>query len=82
MNWTVIGIAIPVVIWLLGLSFALGRLWEKVKTNCDDIQKSMAEIEKNRKENREDHRLIFNKLEDVLKMMRNGYGKGTGSGDN
>ena len=71
MNWTLVGIAVPAGIWLLGLSFALGRLWEKVHDNCVDI-------ENNRKENREDHRQIYNKLDDLVKMLKNGYGKGAG----
>jgi len=76
--WTAIGIGIPVVIWLLGLSFSLGRMWEKVKGNCDDIERNRnelkADIENYRKENKADHRLIFDKLDELVKLRSNGHG--------
>jgi len=54
---------ITIIIWVLGLSFASGVLWEKVRSNHQDI-------EINRKENREAHKHIFDKLDELTKEMR------------
>ena len=62
-----IAIVVTVLLWLIGLSFSSGRLWEKVRHN-------QTEIEREHEENREDHQQIFNKLDEMVKLIRNGHG--------
>lgn len=58
-------ILITTLIALLGMAVAWGTLREKVKNNCKDI-------ESNYKQNREDHQMLFNKMEDIQRDVRNG----------
>ena len=58
-----IAAVITILIWVLGLSFACGVLWEKVRGNCKDI-------EANRNENREAHKQIYDKLSDLTREMK------------
>ncbi len=63
-----LGIIVTVLIAVIGLAAALGALSQKVKQHDKDIYL-------NREENRQDHRQIFDKLEEINKFMRNGNGK-------
>ena len=59
------GVLVTVLIALLGMSASLGALSQKVKQNKE-------RIDTDRKDNRDDHHQIFNKLEDINKFIRNG----------
>ena len=77
----IVAIFITVLISLLGLAAAWGRLWEKVKQNRDDIHthknELKEEIAKLHKENKSDHQTIFSDLNEIKKEMyrRNGNSK-------
>ena len=58
-------IIVTVLLTLLGLSASLGALSQKVKGHDKDINA-------NRLENREDHKQIFCKLDEINKYIRNG----------
>jgi hypothetical protein len=64
----------------LGLSFSLGRLWEQVKNSSVHIAANKSELKTEldsyRRENREDHQLIFDKIDELSRYVRNGHGKG------
>ena len=59
------GVLVTVLIALLGMAASLGALSQKVKQNKE-------RIDTDRKDNRDDHHQIFNKLEDINKFIRNG----------
>jgi len=63
-----VAVIVIVLFALLGLAVGYGALLQKVKNNKEDIEKFC-------RENREDHRDIFNKLDAVLKAV-NGKKKG------
>ena len=60
----IIGVVITVLLALLGFAGACGILSERVKNNRIDI-------DADRKQNRDDHRLIFSKLEEIRNEIRN-----------
>ena len=60
-----LGIFITVLIAIIGMAASLGALSQKVKHNKE-------QIDSDRKDNRDDHRQIFSKLEDINKFIRNG----------
>jgi len=60
-----LGIFITVQIAIIGMAASLGALSQKVKHNKE-------QIDSDRKDNRDDHRQIFSKLEDINKFIRNG----------
>jgi hypothetical protein len=66
-NVGIIAIVVTVLLWLIGLSFSSGRLWERVRHN-------QVELDKEHNENRADHRQIFDKLDEMVKLIRNGHG--------
>jgi len=58
-------ILITVLLALIAMAAGWGTLREKVKNNCRDI-------DGNYKQNREDHQMIFNKLDQIQHDLRNG----------
>ena len=60
-----LSIFITVQIAIIGMAASLGALSNKVKHNKE-------QIDSDRKDNRDDHRQIFSKLEDINKFIRNG----------
>ncbi len=67
-------ILVTVLLALLGLAMAWGALGQKVsrhditiKENRENVEK---DIERLHTENREDHRQIFTKLEEIQRFMR------------
>ena len=60
-----IAVSVTVLIAIIGLAASLGALSQKVKGHD-------REINANRLENREDHRQIFCKLDEINKYIRNG----------
>lgn len=61
----VLAIFITILLSLMGMAAGWGSLHEKVKHNCKDI-------EANARQNREDHQLIFNKLDSIQHDLKNG----------
>lgn len=70
---TVLG---SVLLGIIGLAAAWGRLSQRVDRHDKDIADNRKEAEKERekihRENREDHRQIFAKLEEINNFIRNG----------
>ncbi len=60
----VAAIFITVLLSLMGMAVAWGTLRERVKHNCHDITDD-------RKANREDHQLLFAKMEEVKEEVKN-----------
>jgi len=58
-------IFITILLSLIGMGVAWGTLHEKVKGNSK-------QIEANYKQNREDHLMIFNKLNEIQRDLKNG----------
>ena len=54
---------ITILIWVLGLSFACGVLWEKVRGHSKDI-------ETNRVENRDAHKQMYDKLNELTRELK------------
>lgn len=61
-----LGVVITVLFAIIGLAASSGVLSQKVKQHDKDINS-------NRAENREDHKQIFDKLEEINKYIRNGH---------
>lgn len=57
----IVGVVVTVLIALLSLSFWVGTLSQRVKQN-----------ENGREQNRIDHQLLFSKLEEINRYIRNG----------
>lgn len=64
-NAGMVAVFVTILLSLLGMAVAWGTLREKVKQHDKDI-------ESNRNENRQDHKLIFQKLDDIKKEISNG----------
>jgi len=61
---SLIAIIITILLSIIGLAVAWGALGQKVKRHDKDIDRLHSE-------NREDHRQIFNKLEEINAYIRN-----------
>ena len=59
---------VVILLAIVSAALAFGRLSEKVRGNRIDINDD-------RKTNREDHQRLFDKLDDLLLLIRNGGGK-------
>ena len=60
-----LSIFVTVLIAVIGLAASVGALYQKVKQNKE-------EISSNRKDNRDDHRQMFDKLNEINNYIRNG----------
>ena len=60
-----VAIFITILISLIGMGAAWGSLRERVKTNTEDI-------DANYNQNREDHQMMFKKLSEIQRDLRNG----------
>ena len=63
-----LAIFVTVLITIIGLSASLGALSQKVKNHGEQISSD-------RKDNRDDHQQMFNKLDEINNYMRNGHPK-------
>ena len=74
-----LAIFITISIAIIGLAAAWGALSQRVSNHGERIEANRQIAEKDTErlhiENREDHRQIFAKLEEINKFMRNGNGK-------
>ncbi len=74
-----LAIFVTVLLAIVGLAVAWGALGQRVHNQGQTIEANRRAAEKNTErlhtENREDHRQIFAKLEEINKFMRNGNGK-------
>jgi len=61
-----IAIFVTILFALLGMAAAWGTLHEKVKNNCKQIIG-------NYNQNREDHQMLFNKLTEIQRDLKNSY---------
>ena len=70
-----IAITITILLAIIGLAAAWGALGQKVKGQGKTIEINRKEIDKDierlHTENREDHRQIFSKLEEINNYIRN-----------
>jgi len=75
LDTALLAIIITVLIAMLGLAATLGALHQKVSRNVKDISFNRSEtrklIDELRLENKVDHGLIFNKLDELNKYLRN-----------
>ena len=71
------GVVITALTGIIGLSAWVGALSQKVnghdKTIEDNRDNSETALERFRSENREDHKQIFCKLDEINKYIRNGH---------
>lgn len=68
-------IFVTILLSLIGMGIAWGTLMEKVKNSCDDIEQNRTNIELNRQENKQDHTIMFDKLNEIRDMVHNLNGK-------
>jgi len=61
-----VAIFFTILMALLAMAVAWGSLREKVKHNCQAVKEQEKMIERNYQQNREDHQLIFQKLDKIL----------------
>jgi len=77
-----VAIVVTIILALLGLAVGYGKLSEKVRRNCDDVEKNREEHKREiynfREENSKSHEIIYNKLEAINNFIRKGFVK---SGD-
>lgn len=74
-----LAIFVTVLLAIIGLAAAWGALGQRVHNQDIKIEANRSlsekELERLHTENREDHRQIFTKLEEIQRFMRNGNGK-------
>ncbi len=72
------GVIITALIAIISLAAWVGSLAQKVKGHGKAIENnrtaSVHALERLHTENREDHQMIFNKLEQIRSEIRNGHG--------
>lgn len=67
-----ISIFVAVLLAILGLAAAWGAFSQRVKQHDKDIHDTKSDNSELRKENREDHSKIFDKLEEINKRIGGG----------
>ncbi len=72
----IVAVCVTVLLAILGLAAAWGALGQRVKQHEKDISDNRCEMDTFRKENRDDHRVIYDKLEEINKYIRNGRTNG------
>ncbi len=74
-----LAIFVTILLAIIGLAAAWGALGQRVNNQDDKIDANrkltVIEMERLHSENREDHRQIFTKLEEINRFMRDDNGK-------
>jgi len=65
LNWAAAGVVSTIFISLMCLAAWVGKVSERVQHNRKDIDKYV-------EENRKDHRIIFDKLDALRELIKNG----------
>ncbi len=72
-NWAASGVIITLLTGLIGLAAWVGAINEKVKQHKQLIMENKNEVKEDREQNRQDHRLIFDKLDNLRDLVKNGH---------
>jgi len=67
-----VAVIITVLLSIVGMAVAWGTLRERLSNTREDVYNNRKEIEKNRAANTSEHRLIFDKLDDIKNRIING----------
>ena len=72
-NWAAVAIFFTILCALIGMAVAWGTNSEKIKQNREKTEINAENIRRYQDENRQDHKQIFDKLDALRDLIKNGH---------